>query len=85
MEHIFTLNSSWAVVYFEKFVIPTEVAIFETFNPGGVVRIWAYSITKEWTCLWEATNRDLMQPPGNYPRDSRRFAPPLKKTNIITK
>ncbi|KAH8416365.1 hypothetical protein KR222_000736 [Zaprionus bogoriensis] len=73
------------VVYFEKFVIPTEVAIFETFNPGGVVRIWAYSITKHWTCLWEATSRDLMQPPGNYPRDSRRFAPPLKKTNIITK
>ncbi|TDG41178.1 hypothetical protein AWZ03_012396 [Drosophila navojoa] len=69
------------VVYFEKFVVPTEVAIFETFNPGGVVRIWAYSITKRWSCLWEATGSDL----NHVPRDSRRFAPPLRKTNIITK
>lgn len=73
------------VVCFEKFVVPTEVAIFETFNPGGVVRIWAYSITKHWTCLWEANSSDMTQPPSNYPRDSRRFAPPLKKTSIITK
>ncbi|XP_034098475.1 F-box/LRR-repeat protein 4 [Drosophila albomicans] len=76
------------VVYFEKFVVPTEVAIFETFNPGGVVRIWAYNITKHWTCLWEAKSSDMIQPRtrSNYAlRDSRRFAPPLKKTNVITK
>ncbi|KAH8385799.1 hypothetical protein KR093_011785 [Drosophila rubida] len=76
------------VVCFEKFVAPTEVAIFETFNPGGVVRIWAYNITKHWTCLWEAKNSDMIQPRNrsNYAhRDSRRFAPPLKATNVITK
>ncbi|EDW82748.2 uncharacterized protein Dwil_GK24976 [Drosophila willistoni] len=71
----------YIVVYFEEFVVPTEVAIFETFNPGAVVRIWAYSMTKHWHCLWEATAKDL-----NYLcHDSRRFAPPLKKTSIITK
>ncbi|XP_017055759.1 F-box/LRR-repeat protein 4 isoform X2 [Drosophila ficusphila] len=71
----------YVVVYFEEFVVPTEVAIFETFNPGAVVRIWAYSLTKHWTCLWEATEEDLARPPA----DSRRFAPPLKKTNLMTK
>lgn len=72
------------VVYFEEFVVPTEVAIFETFNPGAVVRIWAYGMTKHWTCLWEAesdTDSDIPRPPS----DSRRFAPPLNKTTVITK
>ncbi|EDX17888.1 GD15856 [Drosophila simulans] len=72
----------YVVVYFEEFVVPTEVAIFETFNPGAVVRIWAYGLTKNWTCLWEATESDLARPP---PLDSRRFAPPLKKTTMLTK
>ncbi|XP_017852403.1 F-box/LRR-repeat protein 4 isoform X2 [Drosophila busckii] len=67
------------------FVVPSEVAIFETYNPGAVVRIWAYSITNHWTCLWEAESLELMQPADNSPRDARRFAPPIKKTNIITK
>ncbi|XP_017109275.2 F-box/LRR-repeat protein 4 [Drosophila bipectinata] len=72
----------YIVVYFEEFVVPTEVAIFETFNPGAVVRIWAYGITKNWTCLWEATDNDAKLGPG---REARRFAPPIKKTTIITK
>ncbi|XP_016970135.1 F-box/LRR-repeat protein 4 isoform X2 [Drosophila rhopaloa] len=71
----------YIVVYFEEFVVPTEVAIFETFNPGAVVRIWAYGLTKHWTCLWEATESDLARPA----LDSRRFAPALKKTTMITK
>ncbi|KAI8034190.1 hypothetical protein M5D96_013041 [Drosophila gunungcola] len=71
----------YIVVYFEEFVVPTEVAIFETFNPGSVVRIWAYGLTKHWTCLWEATESDLARPA----LDSRRFAPALKKTTMITK
>lgn len=62
--------------------MPTEVAIFETFNPGAVVRIWAYGLTKNWTCLWEATESDLSRSP---PLDSRRFAPSLKKTTMLTK
>lgn len=62
--------------------MPTEVAIFETFNPGAVVRIWAYGMTKNWTCLWEATDNDVKLGPG---RESRRFAPPIKKTTVITK
>ncbi|XP_017063674.1 F-box/LRR-repeat protein 4 isoform X2 [Drosophila eugracilis] len=71
----------YIVVDFEEFVVPTEVAIFETFNPGAVVRIWAYGLTKHWTCLWEATESDLARPK----LDSRRFAPALKKTTMVTK
>ncbi|XP_017150119.1 F-box/LRR-repeat protein 4 [Drosophila miranda] len=72
----------YIVVYFEDYVVPTEVAIFETFNPGAVIRIWAYGLTKHWTCLWEALDTDLTAP---TPRNSRRFAPTLKKTTMITK
>ncbi|KAH8375782.1 hypothetical protein KR200_006425 [Drosophila serrata] len=77
-------TQDYIVVYFEEFVVPTEVAIYETFNPGAVVRIWAYGMTKHWTCLWEAeseTDNDMDRPPA----DSRRFAPPLNKTTVITK
>ncbi|XP_022208988.2 F-box/LRR-repeat protein 4 [Drosophila obscura] len=71
----------YIVVYFEDYVVPTEVAIFETFNPGAVIRIWAYGLTKHWTCLWEALDTDL----APTSRNSRRFAPPLQKTTMITK
>ncbi|KAH8280788.1 hypothetical protein KR054_012385 [Drosophila jambulina] len=77
-------TQDYIVVYFEEFVVPTEVAIYETFNPGAVVRIWAYGMTKHWTCLWEAeeeSDSEMARPPA----DSRRFAPPLNKTSVITK
>jgi len=73
--------SSPPVVYFEEFVVPTGVAIFETFNPGAVVRIWSYGLTKKWTCLWDAADGDLERPVF----DSRCFRPPLKKTTMVTK
>ncbi|XP_030382212.1 F-box/LRR-repeat protein 4 [Scaptodrosophila lebanonensis] len=77
----------YIVVYFEDFVVPTEVAIFETYNPGAVVRIWAHSITKNWVCLWKASAEELSKsgPAESRAREARRFAPPLKKTSIITK
>ncbi|KAH8266558.1 hypothetical protein KR018_001417, partial [Drosophila ironensis] len=71
----------YIVVYFEEFVVPTEVVIFETYNPGAVVRIWGYGMTKKWTCLWEASPKDVVRQPAY----SRRFSPPLKDVSIITK
>nr|XP_016925543.1 F-box/LRR-repeat protein 4 [Drosophila suzukii] len=74
-------TQDYVVVYFEEFVVPTGVAIFETFNPGAVVRIWSYGLTKKWTCLWDAADGDLERPVF----DSRCFRPPLKKTTMVTK
>ncbi|TMW49956.1 hypothetical protein DOY81_004947 [Sarcophaga bullata] len=71
------------VLYFEDYVIPEEIAIFETLNPGAVIRIWAYTITKTWICLWEDTDF-YTRPPYSLQR-SRRFSPPLKRIKLPTK
>lgn len=71
------------VLYFEDYVIPEEIAIFETLNPGAVIRIWAYTITKTWICLWEDTEF-YTRSPYTLQR-SRRFSPPLKRIKLPTK
>ncbi|XP_054727426.1 F-box/LRR-repeat protein 4 isoform X2 [Anastrepha obliqua] len=73
----------YIVVYFEEYVIPEEIAVFETFNPGALIRIWAYSITKTWFCLWEADK--LYKPPPHTVNKVRRFSPQLKKMNLPTR
>ncbi|XP_037823105.1 LOW QUALITY PROTEIN: F-box/LRR-repeat protein 4-like [Lucilia sericata] len=71
------------VLYFEDYVIPDEIAIFETFNPGAVIRIWAYTIAKTWICLWE--DNDFYTRPPYVANRARRFAPPLKRIQLPTK
>lgn len=75
------------VLYFEEYVIPEEISIFETFNPGAVVRIWSYTIAKTWLCLWEDaqfyhTDRKTLSRISNQ---SRRFRPKLRRTQLPTK
>lgn len=67
------------VVQFEEFVYPDHVTIFETFNPGAVVKIWAFTSTENWICLWEET------PPMEQIRDPREFTPTLKSINLPTR
>ena len=71
------------VVLFEDYIIPDEIVIFETFNPGAVVRIWAYTIAKTWICLWE--NTDYSSQLTWLHKGARRFSPALKKLQIPTK
>ncbi|XP_067642352.1 F-box/LRR-repeat protein 4 [Eurosta solidaginis] len=71
------------VVYFEEYVLPEEIAVFETFNPGALVRIWAYTITKTWICLWESDQ--IHKPPQHIFNKARRFSPELKKINLPTR
>lgn len=55
------------------------MTIFETFNPGAVVKIWAFTSTEEWICLWE-------EPPvKDHLRDPREFTPTLKSIKLPTR
>jgi F-box and leucine-rich repeat protein 4 len=67
-----------AVIEFEYYVIPKEIRVYETYNPGALVRIWAYNITERWEVLWEG--RPEMCSPC-----ARIFSPPLSATNWPTK
>ncbi|XP_061397926.1 F-box/LRR-repeat protein 4-like [Musca vetustissima] len=76
-------SEDFIVLYFEDYVIPDEIAIFETFNPGAVIRIWSYTITKTWICLWE--DMEFYSRPPYTANRARRFSPPLKRIQLPTK
>jgi F-box and leucine-rich repeat protein 4 len=40
------------VIKYENFVLPKEIRIYETYNPGSVVRIYAYCISKQWQLIY---------------------------------
>ncbi|XP_045447998.1 F-box/LRR-repeat protein 4 [Melitaea cinxia] len=64
-------------VSFERAVYPLEVAVFETFNPGALVRIWALGPTS-WVLLWEGE-------PENVGDTPRIFSPPIREVNFPTR
>lgn len=63
---------------FEEYVFPRRIFIFETYNPGAVVKLWAFTITKQWICLWE--NDGEIETIS----DPRVFAPPIEEIKIPT-
>lgn len=42
------------ILQFENCVYPQALNIYETYNPGAVIRIWSYTIIDKWFLLWEA-------------------------------
>lgn len=43
----------YIVVKFDEFLIPEEIRIYETFNPGAIIGIWCYCFTiQKWKLLW---------------------------------
>ncbi|XP_022813813.1 F-box/LRR-repeat protein 4 isoform X2 [Spodoptera litura] len=71
------ITSQDFVVSFEKAVYPLEVSIFETYNPGALVRIWALGPTA-WMLLWEGEPEYV----GDTPRI---FSPPIRQINVPTR
>ncbi|RZF47617.1 hypothetical protein LSTR_LSTR014401, partial [Laodelphax striatellus] len=62
---------------FEQAVFPVTISIYETFNPGSVVRIWAGLEAGKWELLWEGESKP-------YGHTARIFSPPLKLINEAT-
>lgn len=63
---------------YHKEVYPVRVSIYETYNPGSVVAIWARDDTGQWLRLWYG-------PPQVVPHKPRIFSPPLQLCNFKTK
>ncbi|XP_050666689.1 F-box/LRR-repeat protein 4 isoform X5 [Leptidea sinapis] len=64
-------SQDFVEVSFRTLVFPSEVAIFETYNPGALVRIWALG-PLEWLLLWEGEPEYA----GDKPRI---FRPPIRE------
>lgn len=65
---------------FETEVIPRQICIYETYNPGSVVRIWAQKRCCgkiKWIVLWEGL--------PEISTISRTFSPLLRKVHFLTK
>lgn len=68
----------YLVLKFEEFVLPKEIRIYETFNPGTVVRIYAYNeLPRHWELLWEANTLEHVE------KKAREFCPPIKNNITI--
>lgn len=67
------------MLQFEEYVLPEKVSVFETYNPGAVVQIWAFTIAGEWLPLWQCANHAPVD------REPRIFAPPLRRIAEPTK
>lgn len=67
-------------VTFDEAVFPFQVSVYETYNPGSVVRIWAGSLTgkKKWELLWEGESQTV----GHKPRI---FSPVIRTIDFPTR
>ncbi|KAK0175441.1 hypothetical protein PV327_009192 [Microctonus hyperodae] len=59
-------------------VYPIRLSIYEIYNPGSVVRIWARDSLGQWWLLWNGS-------PQIVSHKSRIFSPPLKLCSFKTK
>ena len=63
--------------YYQE-VYPIRVSIYETYNPGSVIGIWAQNSEGKWYQLWNGF-------PQVVPHKSRIFSPHLQLCNFKTK
>lgn len=63
---------------FEEAVYPYQVNVFETYNPGSVVKIWAADSKERWSLLWSGEPQDV----GHMPRI---FSPAINYVNFKTR
>ncbi len=55
-------------VEFEKYVFVSEIEIYETYNAGGVKKIFTKAENEIWELLWETSQIEVI-------RNSRIFSP----------
>ncbi|KAI5710290.1 hypothetical protein M8J75_007379 [Diaphorina citri] len=72
------ISQDYIDLSFEVAVFPFSVRIYETYNPGSVVRIWAGDRCGRWEVLWEGA-------PQAVSTGSRVFKPRIKPINFPTK
>ncbi|XP_071644426.1 F-box/LRR-repeat protein 4-like [Temnothorax longispinosus] len=65
-----TIENNYIDVEFHEAVYPIRVSIYEVYNPGNVIQIWAQDPNKQWFQLWNGSSQIV-------PPTSRLFSPPL--------
>jgi len=65
-------------IEYHEAVYPIRISIYEVYNPGSVIRIWAQDSNNQWFLLWNG-------PPQIVPSTSRIFSPPLRSCDFKTK
>ncbi|XP_075237564.1 F box and leucine-rich-repeat gene 4 [Lycorma delicatula] len=71
------ISQDYIDLKFEQAVYPYGVSIYETYNPGSVVRIWAGLENNRWKLLWEGESQIV----GHTPRI---FSPQIRTINEPT-
>lgn len=67
------------IIAYDEYVLPEEIHIFETFNPGAVVGIYAWGFTnKKWEILWKGE-------PQICEKKAREFVPTINRISVPTK
>uniref|UniRef100_A0A1Y1LT99 F-box domain-containing protein n=3 Tax=Photinus pyralis TaxID=7054 RepID=A0A1Y1LT99_PHOPY len=69
-------SEDFVTVRFKHGVFPESVCIYETYNPGAVVRIWGHKMGNPWVLLWQGAPQ-LCLP------SSRRFSPPIRQVKEL--
>ncbi|XP_024870740.1 uncharacterized protein LOC112453926 [Temnothorax curvispinosus] len=64
-----TIENNYIDVEFHE-ADPIRVSIYEVYNPGNVIQIWAQDPNKQWFQLWNGSSQIV-------PPTSRLFSPPL--------
>ncbi|XP_071565623.1 F-box/LRR-repeat protein 4-like isoform X2 [Temnothorax nylanderi] len=65
-------------IEFHEAVYPIRVSIYEVYNPGNIIKIWAQDSSNDrWILLWDGS-------PQIVPPISRLFSPPLQLCNFKT-
>lgn len=65
-------------IEYRESVYPIRVSIYELYNPGSVIAIWAQDCYGQWFQLWSGLPQIVTQ-------QSRLFSPPLQLCNFKTK
>lgn len=73
------------MIEFEEFVFPNEIDIYETYNPGAIYKLWAFTINEKWICLWESNGENDNTLAEMTSNDSRIFAPSIKEIKMPTR
>lgn len=68
------------MIQFEDYVYPKQIYIFETYNPGAIVKLWSFTKDENWVCLWENKNHE-----STIITDPRVFSPTIKHIKVPTR
>ena len=72
-------------VKFDHAVFPFRIHVYETYNPGGLVAIWAGDCLGGWQLLWSESSQARRGSHSAVSQQPRQFSPPIQTTDFATK